>query len=109
MKPKEIICSKERDKIKIIFENNEIFEISAELLRVESPSAEVQGHGVGQKKIIKNKKHVKIKSLEKIGNYAIRIIFNDGHNTGIFSWELLYDFGKNHEQLMLDYNKSLNF
>ena len=76
MKPKKIICQKKKDSIKIIFDNNEEYIISAELLRVESPSAEVQGHGYNQKQIIKGKQNVLINDIKPVGNYAIRIIFN---------------------------------
>ena len=74
--------------LKIIFDDNVEFIICSELLRVESPSAEVQGHS-GPKKIIRNKKDITIKKIEQIGNYAIRLIFSDDHSSGIYSWELL--------------------
>ena len=92
--------------LRVIFDNKKEFTISAELLRVESPSADVQGHS-GPKKIIKNKKDVTIKKIEQIGNYAIRIIFSDEHSSGIYSWELLHDFGKNQEVLLKKYYNSL--
>ena len=108
MKPKKIICQKQKDSIKIIFYNNEEYTISAELLRVESPSAEVQGHGYNQKKIIKDKKNVLIDDIKPVGNYAVRILFNDGHETGIYSWSLLYNFAKNHKEIIEKYYKELN-
>ena len=108
MKPKKIICQKKKDSIKIIFDNNEEYKISAELLRVESPSAEVQGHGYNQKQIIKGKQNVLINDIKPVGNYAIRIIFNDGHETGIYSWSLLYHYGKNHKKIIEKYYKQLN-
>ena len=77
--------------------------ISAELLRVESPSAEVQGHGPGQKATPVGKGDILIRSIEPVGNYAIRIGFSDGHNTGIFSWNTLYDYGLRQDELMTDY------
>ena len=80
--------------LKIIFDDKAEFVICSELLRVESPSAEVRGHG-GPKKIIRNKKDITIKKIEQIGNYAIRLIFSDDHSSGIYSWELLYNYGKN--------------
>ena len=92
--------------LNIIFDDKIEFVISAELLRVESPSADVQGHS-GPKIIVKNKKDVLIKKIEPIGNYAIRIIFSDDHSSGIYSWELLYDYGKNQEILLKNYYNSL--
>ena len=80
--------------LNISFDDKSEFKISAELPRVECPSADVQGHG-GPKIIEKNKKNVLINKIEEVGNYAIRIIFSDDHSSGIFSWDLLYDFEKN--------------
>jgi DUF971 family protein len=91
----------------IKFENNDEFMVSAELLRVECPSADVQGHG-GPKIIVRNKGDVVINSIEQIGNYAIRIIFSDDHSSGLFSWDLLHDYGKNHDLYLNKYYKSLN-
>jgi DUF971 family protein len=92
--------------LKIIFDDNAEFIIRSELLRVESPSAEVQGHS-GPKKIIRNKKDITIKKIEQIGNYAIRLIFSDDHSSGIYSWELLYNYGKNQKILLEQYYNSL--
>ena len=91
----------------IKFENTDEFTVSAELLRVECPSADVQGHG-GPKIIVRNKGDVVINSIEQIGNYAIRIIFSDDHSSGLFSWDLLHDYGKNHDLYLNKYYKSLN-
>ena len=76
------------------------------MLRVESPSADVQGHG-GPKIIVKNKSDVMIDTIEQVGNYAIRIIFSDNHSSGIYSWDLLYDFGKNNKSYLKKYYDSL--
>ena len=92
--------------LNISFDDKSEFKISAELLRVEYPSADVQGHG-GPKIIVKNKKNVLINKIEEVGNYAIRIIFSDDHSSGIFSWDLLYDFGKNQKKYIADYYNSL--
>ena len=81
----------------ILFDDNSEFSISAELLIVEGPSADIQGHG-GPKFIVKNKNDILISRIEEVGNYAIRIIFSDDHSSGIFSWDLLYDFGKNQKK-----------
>jgi len=91
----------------IKFDDNSEFKISAELLRVECPSADVQNHG-GPKIIVKNKNNVLINSIEQVGNYAIRIIFSDDHSSGIFSWDLLYDYGKNQKIYLDRYHKSIN-
>ena len=105
--PLKIQLAKTRDCLDITFENDVAFRLSAELLRVESPSAEVQGHGVGQKKTPAGKRLVKITGIEPVGNYAVRLAFDDGHDTGIFSWALLYDYGQRQDQLMADYLERL--
>ena len=101
--PEEIRLSKSKDQLNVSFDNGTSFQIPAELLRVESPSAEVQGHGVGQKTTPAGKQNILINSVEPVGNYAIRIGFSDGHNTGIFSWNLLYDYGTRQDELMANY------
>ena len=73
------------------------------MLRVESPSAEIQGHGSGQKVTLAGRKHVGILSVEPVGNYAIKISFDDMHDTGIYSWQYLYDLGANQNDLWHDY------
>jgi DUF971 family protein len=103
--PIEIRCSENRDQLSIQFDNGDAFTLSAELLRVESPSAEVQGHAAAQKKTPRNKNDVTITEMIPVGNYAVRLIFSDGHDTGIFSWALLHDYGKNAKKLMADYHQ----
>ena len=93
-------------KLLILFDDNCEFTISAELLRVECPSADIQGHG-GPKITVKNKSDVLVNKIEEVGNYAIRIIFSDDHSSGIFSWDLLYDFGKNQKSYLNSYYNSL--
>ena len=90
------------------FDNGERFELPAELLRVESPSAEVQGHGPSQKTILAGRRHVGIMELEPVGNYAVRIRFDDLHDTGMYSWRYLYHLGKNQDRLWSDYLKALD-
>ena len=92
--------------LSIHFDDNSKFNILSELLRVESPSADVQGHG-GPKIIVRNKGNVLIDQIEPVGNYAIRIIFSDNHASGIYSWRLLYDFGNNHDTYLKEYYNSL--
>ena len=81
----------------IAFDDGSQFELPAELLRVESPSAEVKGHGVGQKKIVPGKRAVAIREVEPVGRYAIRLLFDDGHDTGLFSWPYLYELGRDRD------------
>ena len=86
--PTEIKLSKNKRTLEIKFDNGKSFVLRAELLRIESPSAEVQGHG-GPKLIVKNKADIEINDIELIGNYAIRIIFSDKHNSGLYTWDYL--------------------
>jgi DUF971 family protein len=101
--PVEIRLKKDERRLEISFEDGTEISLPAELLRVESPSAEVQGHSATQKQTVPGKRFVAIRNLVPVGHYAIRIEFDDGHDTGIYSWRYLYDMGKNQEQLMADY------
>ena len=102
-----LIKKKDNGKYLLIhFDDNSNFNILSELLRVESPSADVQGHA-GPKIIVRNKGNVLIDQIEPVGNYAIRIIFSDNHSSGIYSWRLLYDFGKNQDKYLQEYYNSL--
>ena len=77
--------------------------LSCEFLRVHSPSAEVRGHGQGQDVLQVGKEDVNITAIEPVGNYAVRLVFSDGHNTGLYSWDYLYDLGRDYEALWLEY------
>ena len=101
--PTEIRVKREEKVLEVDFDDGKSFVLPAELLRVESPSAEIQGHGPGQKTIIAGRRHVGIMGLEQVGNYAVRIKFDDMHDTGIFSWQILYDYGMRKEELWNDY------
>ena len=101
--PSEIRLSADKKTLNVTFEGGESMVLSAELLRVESPSAEVQGHGVGQKTTPLGKQDVRITGIEPVGNYAVRLTFDDGHNTGIYSWDILQDYGRRQDSLMADY------
>ena len=101
--PIEIRIKSKEKTLEIDFDNGESFKIKAELLRVESPSAEIQGHGSGQKVTLAGRRHVGILSVESVGNYAIKISFDDMHDTGIYSWQYLYDMGANQNDLWHDY------
>lgn len=90
------------------FDDGQRFELSAELLRVESPSAEVQGHDPSQKKLIPGKSNVEIIKIEPVGNYAVRLVFDDMHDTGIYSWDVLHRIGSDAEGLMARYTAKIN-
>ena len=106
-RPTEIRLKKVEKILEVDFDNGESFALPAELLRVESPSAEVQGHGPGQKQIVSGRRHVGIMELEPVGNYAIRIKFDDLHDTGIYSWDLLYHMGEEKDRLWKEYLDAL--
>ncbi len=91
--PTHIRLLKKENTLEIEFDDGSRFNFSAEYLRVESPSAEVQGHGVSQKRILGGCKDVGIRTVESVGNYAIRIHFSDNHSTGIYSWSYLHELG----------------
>ncbi len=89
--------------LEIKFDNNTECMLSCEFLRVYSPSAEVKGHGPGQEVLQIGKEDVNISAIEPVGNYAIKLVFSDGHDTGLYSWDYLYDLAKNYEGLWLEY------
>ena len=101
--PTEMRVSPTRDTLTIRFDSGERFAIPAELLRVHSPSAEVQGHAPEQRVTVSGKKNVRIGQIVPTGNYAVRIVFDDGHDTGIFTWSYLADLGRNQDQRWSDY------
>ncbi len=94
-------------RLEIDFDNGVTFSYPVELLRVESPSAEVQGHGPSDKKVVAGRRHVGIMEIEPVGNYAVRIKFDDLHDTGIFSWQYLYQLGENQDQIWQAYLSAL--
>jgi DUF971 family protein len=100
--PSEIRLNPERDLLTIAFDNGERFGLRAEYLRVESPSAEVRNHG-GPKTIVTGKEQVKISGLEPVGNYALRIAFDDGHDSGLYSWEYLHRLGAEEQEIWATY------
>ncbi|MCC7275536.1 MAG: DUF971 domain-containing protein [Alphaproteobacteria bacterium] len=105
--PVEIRLLTAERALEIDFDDGARFRLPAELLRVESPSAEVQGHGPGQKTLVPGKRAVGILGVEPVGNYAIRIRFDDGHDTGIFSWKYLHEIGRDQETLWRKYVAAL--
>ena len=100
--PTEIRYKRDQKAMEIDFDDGECFRYPAELLRVESPSAEVMGHGEG-KTIITGRRHIGIMEIEPVGNYAVRIKFDDMHDTGIYSWQYLHELGENQDTVWLDY------
>ena len=104
----QIRLHKDKKTLSVSFNDGFTAQLSAELLRVESPSAEVQGHGAEQKKTISGKQDVMILNIEAVGNYAVRLEFDDGHQTGIYSWVLLHDFCMRKDDLYADYLRRLN-
>ena len=105
--PTEVRVNRSERWIEVDFDNGVTFRYPAELLRVESPSAEVQGHSAHQKTIVAGKARVGIVEVEPVGHYAIRIRFDDGHATGIYSWRYLYEMGENKESLEKAYLDAL--
>jgi DUF971 family protein len=95
--PTEIRLHKDRSALSIAFDNGEAFTLSAEYLRVKSPSAEVQGHSPDQRKTVPGKRYVQILEVQPVGNYAVRLVFDDMHSTGIYSWDYFSELGRNQE------------
>jgi len=105
--PVEIRLKQAEKILEIDFDDGSHVRLPAELLRVESPSAEVRGHGPGDKQIVAGRRHVGILGIEPVGNYAIRIKFDDLHDTGIYSWEYLYELGADQDRLWREYLENL--
>ena len=101
--PTEITLHKKRHMLEIAFSDGSRFELPCEYLRVYSPSAEVRGHGPGEEVLQLGKEDVNIEKIEQVGTYAIQPHFDDGHNTGIYTWDTLYDLGKNYVQYWQQY------
>ena len=104
--PQEIIYHKIAHTLELVWPN-ERYQLPAELLRVYSPSAEVRGHSEQERILQTGKKHVGISQVEVVGNYAIRIVFNDGHDSGIYAWDYLHDLGENQDKYWQDYLSEL--
>ncbi|GES45037.1 hypothetical protein RsS62_42890 [Rhizobium dioscoreae] len=105
--PTELRVSKDRRHLIVTFDNGASFNLPAEMLRVLSPSAEVQGHGPGQKVTVPGKRNVGIMSMTPTGNYAVRIGFDDMHDTGIFTWSYLRELGERGQELFAAYEAEL--
>jgi DUF971 family protein len=105
--PTELRLDKDKRVLTVSFEDGKSFALPAELLRVLSPSAEVQGHSPEQRVTVAGKKSVSIVRLEPVGNYAVRIVFDDGHDTGLYVWAYLRDLGENQEARFQSYLSGL--
>jgi DUF971 family protein len=105
--PTELKLEDDGHALAISFDDATSFKIPSELLRVESPSAEVKGHGPGQEQLVWGKRDVTITGAVPVGNYAVRLKFSDGHDTGLFTWRYLATLGKDQESLMVAYEAKL--
>jgi DUF971 family protein len=101
--PTELRLRKDRKTLTVSFEDGESFDLAAEYLRVRSPSAEVQGHSPSERRTVAGKQDVQILEVLPVGNYAVRLVFDDTHSTGIFSWDYLFELGQSREENWLGY------
>jgi DUF971 family protein len=101
--PTELRLRKDRKALNVTFESGENFELAAEYLRIRSPSAEVQGHSPSERRTVAGKQNVQILELLPVGNYAVRLVFDDTHSTGIFSWDYLFELGRNRDKYWNEY------
>ena len=105
--PTEIRLSKDRKSLRVAFDDGQGFDFPAEFLRVESPSAEVKGHGPGDRVTVPGKRNVMILAVEPVGNYAVRLTFDDMHNTGIYSWDYFRELAVRRDKLWSAYLEAL--
>ena len=105
--PTEIKLHQKSRVLEIAFADGAAFRLPCEFLRVYSPSAEVRGHGPGQEVLQAGKKEVEITRIEPVGQYAVQLHFSDGHDTGIYSWDLLYDYGRRQDEMWRHYLKRM--
>ena len=101
--PTELRLAKDRKALTVSFDSGESFALPAEYLRVKSPSAEVQGHSPDERKTVPGKRNVAILEVHPVGNYAVRLVFDDMHSTGIYSWDYLLELGRNRRHIWQDY------
>ncbi|PKO90642.1 MAG: 1-(5-phosphoribosyl)-5-((5-phosphoribosylamino)methylideneamino)imidazole-4-carboxamide isomerase [Betaproteobacteria bacterium HGW-Betaproteobacteria-10] len=105
--PSEIKLHQKSRRLEVSYENGEQFMLDFEYLRVFTPSAEARGHAPGQETLQTGKRNVEIQRIEPVGTYALRFIFSDAHDSGLYSWDLLYNLGKHHDELWQDYLKQI--
>lgn len=101
--PSEIKLHRKSRVLELIYDSGEQFKLDFEYLRVYTPSAEARGHGPGQEVLQTGKREIDIERIEPVGTYAVRLVFSDGHDSGLYSWDLLYNLGKHHDELWQDY------
>ncbi len=106
--PTELRLAKDKRTLRIAFDDGSAFDLPAEYLRVMSPSAEVQGHSPSERKTVPGKSQVEIIGIEPVGNYAVKLIFDDLHNTGIYGWDYLFELGANHAERWQNYLAELD-
>ncbi len=106
--PTELRLSKDKRSLRIAFDDGTAFDLPAEYLRVTSPSAEVQGHSPSERKTVGGKAEVEIIGVEPVGNYAVRLVFDDMHSTGIYGWDYLHDLGQRRDERWRDYLAELD-
>ncbi|MBP5997710.1 MAG: DUF971 domain-containing protein [Azonexus sp.] len=106
--PSEIKLHQKSRLLEIAYENGERYKLDFEYLRVYTPSAEARGHGPGQETLQTGKRNVDIERIEPVGTYAVRFVFSDGHDSGLYSWDLLYNLGKHHDELWQEYLKQID-
>ena len=105
--PSEIKLHQKSRKMELVYPSGEHYELSFELLRVFTPSAEARGHGPGQETLQTGKRDVEISRIEPVGTYAVCLFFSDGHDSGLYSWDLLYNLGQHQDELWAEYLKQL--
>jgi DUF971 family protein len=105
--PSEIKLHQKSRRLELSYENGESYSLDFEYLRVFTPSAEARGHGPGQETLQTGKRNVDIERIEPVGSYAVRLVFSDGHDSGLYSWDLLYNLGKHHDELWQEYLKQI--
>ena len=101
--PTELRLKQAEKRLEVDFDDGSRFVLPAEYLRVESPSAEVQGHSPSERKLVAGRREVGIIAVEPVGNYAVKLVFDDLHDSGLFTWDFLYDLGQRQEQVWADY------
>ena len=106
--PKALSFDRGARTMRAEFDTGETFDIPFELLRVSSPSAEVRGHRAGEEKLVLGKENVGVREAQPVGRYAVRIVFDDGHDTGLYSWDYLYELGRDCDAKIAAYRKAVS-
>lgn len=105
--PTEIKLHQKSRQLELVYDNGDSYRLDFEYLRVYTPSAEARGHGPGQETLQTGKRDVNIERIEPVGTYAVRLVFSDGHDSGLYSWDLLHNLGKHHAELWAEYLKQV--